>query len=235
MTNSTTEARGAREVVFDFGTRLNPIGQRDRTEWERRRPRWKQVHGVAVARVLQEGQECGEVDALWTDRLDQPVGVVTADCVPILLWRKDLRAVGAIHAGWRGTFESAPERFFSALPGEYADPASWVAILGPSIRSCCYEVGRDLLDRFAGKFPAVPRELLEPSPGKLDLITVNKNMLEGLGVSEVRIHADCTFCTPGSGDTSRSGEKWFDPLYCSYRRGDRDSRQISIISLRPLV
>lgn len=238
MISSTTETL---QVHIDFGTRFKPIGARDRADWENRRPRWKQVHGVAVARVSQDGQECGEVDALWTDRMDQPIGVVTADCVPILLWRRDLRAVGAIHAGWRGTFERGVERFFEALPPEHSDPAAWIAVLGPSIRACCYEVGKDLLERFAQRFPPIPRAILEPSPDRLDLIAVNKSMLEGLGVGQVLIHADCTFCTPGaagiprSGNLLRSGENLFDPLYCSYRRGDRDSRQISIISLGPRV
>lgn len=217
------------DIRIDFGTRQDPIGGRDREEWEMLRPRWRQVHGVGVAGVSGPAQECGEVDALWTDQPGQPIGVVTADCVPILLWRQDLQAVGAIHAGWRGTLARIPEAFFKALPPRYSEPSEWSAILGPSIRACCYEVSPELIRQFGVEFPTISPGTLEPAHRKLDLIAVNKSMLLQAGIQQVEVHPDCTYCT------RRTGEKSFDPLYSSYRRGDRDSRQISIISLGPRV
>lgn len=217
------------DIQIRFGNREHPLGGTDRDEWERLRPRWRQVHGTEVAKVVVPGQECGEVDALWTDTPGQPIGVVTADCIPILLWRTDGSAIAALHAGWRGTFARISEVFFSRLPSSLSRADAWNAVLGPSIRACCYEVSSELTDQFAEAFPSLPRSLLEPTHRKLDLIAVNKALLESLGVRSVEVHSDCTHCR------QCNGEKPFSPLYFSYRRGDRDSRQISIISLRPRV
>jgi YfiH family protein len=217
------------DIQVYFGNREHPLGGKDRDEWERLRPRWKQVHGTGLAKVVMPGQECGEVDALWTETPGQPIGVVTADCVPILLWRTDGSAVAALHAGWRGTYARIPEVFFSRVPSSLSRPNAWNAVLGPSIRACCYEVSSDLIQQFAGAFPALPMSLLEPSPRKLDLIAVNKSVLESLGVRSVEVHPDCTYCRQDN------EKKPFSPLYFSFRRGDRDSRQISIISLPPRV
>ncbi|MBU6153418.1 MAG: polyphenol oxidase family protein [Bdellovibrionales bacterium] len=208
-------------VIHHFGSRLTPFGVIPETEWRRLRPRWKQVHGVGIGRLDFPGQELGEVDGIWTELPDQPVAVVTADCVPIFLERSDLKAVGALHAGWRGTEARIIDAFFRSLPGRLANPGDWVAKIGPSIRSCCYRVGGDLLERFSSTFPDLLGASLEPLPGHLDLVAVNLAELRRLGVRVGLVHADCTFCSKDAGT----------PNYFSYRRGDRDARQLSMISL----
>jgi YfiH family protein len=207
------------EIRHSFGTRENPRAGLDPALWEGLRPRWRQVHGIGVARVRGRGQECGEVDALWTTEPALPIAVVTADCVPVLLERRDRSAVAAIHAGWRGTQARILEAFFRALPLEFSDPRSWTARIGPCIRACCYEVSPGLIDDFAAVFTGLSRGRIEPASRKLDLAAVNRFELERLGVEEVTEHPDCTFC-------ARSGE---GHRYYSYRRGDRDSRQFSVI------
>ncbi len=204
-----------------FGTKSAPKGHYDALEWERLRPRWRQVHGVAVARVSAPGEECGEADALWTTERSLPIAVVTADCVPVLLERHDRTAVAAIHAGWRGTHAGVIEAFFRALPKELSDPAQWTAKIGPCIRACCYEVSLELIESFAARFSGLSRDQLEPAPRKLDLVAVNRAVLVNLGVRVGEIHPDCTFCTK-----TTEGFRYF-----SYRRGDRNSRQFSLISI----
>jgi YfiH family protein len=210
------------KVRSTFGTRLEPISGENSEEWNSSRPRWRQVHGTSVARVTIPSQECGEVDALWTTEPGIPMGVVTADCVPILLARNDGTAVAAIHAGWRGTYARIVTAFFRSLPQEHADPTLWTARIGPCIRPCCYEVGDDLIRTFLDEFPEFPRNQIEPASRRLDLVALNRGELERLGVRVVEVHADCTYC---AGSTE-------DFRYFSYRRGDRNSRQFSVISIQ---
>ncbi|NDG84360.1 MAG: laccase domain-containing protein [Proteobacteria bacterium] len=219
--SSVHSRRMTTEIRHSFGTRENPRAGLDAGLWERLRPRWRQVHGIAVARVSAPGQDCGEADALWTTEPGLPIAVVTADCVPVLLERKEQDAVAAIHAGWRGTRARIADAFFRSLPDGFSDPRSWRARIGPCIRACCYEVSPELVRDFTTAFPGLRPERIEPATCKLDLVAVNRFELERLGVEEVTEHPDCTFC-------ARAGES---PRYYSYRRGDRDSRQFSVISI----
>ncbi len=209
------------ETTHHFGNRVTPIGGLPVHVWQMRRPRWKQVHGVAIAEVFKPGQDLNEVDGVWTRHADQPIAVVTADCVPILLERKDGTAVAALHAGWRGTGSKIVESFFHALPPALADPGHWSARIGPSIRACCYQVSSELIDQFGATFPSIPRNVIEPAPRMLDLVAVNQFELSRLGAGLIFVHPDCTFCAADGGN----------PIYFSYRRGDRNSRQYSMISL----
>ncbi len=210
-----------RKLRFAFGNRASPRGDFDLSEWERQRPRWRQTHGTSVIEVKGQAQDCGEVDALFTQSRFCPIGVVTADCVPILMYREDLTAIGAIHAGWRGTESCIIQSFMRSLPEVLSEASAWRAIIGPSIRACCYQVSPELIDQFASTFPALDRPLIEPVERHLDLVAVNRAELDRLGVKVDSIHPDCTHCA-----RNESG-----PLYYSYRRGDRDSRQFSIITL----
>ena len=202
-----------------WGNRHDPLGGFPKELWETMRPRWKQVHGVGVVEVSVPGQECGEVDGLWTRSPDLPIGVVTADCVPILLEHAQGTARAALHAGWRGIFARIPEAFFEALPSELANPRDWSAVLGPSIRACCYEVSPELVDSFCRELSGLPRSRIEPTHRRLDLISVLQHQFGVLGVPELEVSGECTHCATSEGQGK----------YLSYRRGDRHSRQLSII------
>lgn len=202
-----------------WGNRKDPLGGFPKESWETTRPRWRQVHGVAIAEVTGPGQECGEVDGLWTRQPGVPLGVVTADCVPILMEHVAGLARAALHAGWRGVFARIPEALFKALPPELAHPGDWRVALGPSIRACCYEVGSDLIESFGREFADLSRHHFEPATRRLDLIAVLNHQFESLGCPRPEVHPACTFCSEVSGEG----------LFQSYRRGDRHSRQLSII------
>jgi YfiH family protein len=203
---------------FGFGTQKQPQPLSLNAD----RPRWKQVHGIAVAEVVAPSQECGEVDALWTRMKNYPLGIVTADCVPLLLKRKDDQAVGVIHSGWRGTHARILEAFFKALPDELSNPKDWQVWIGPAIQACCYEVSEELIENFIAEFSELGRKKIEPTHRMLDLIAVNRSVCEMLGLEIKMIHPDCTFCTKEADGSFK---------YFSYRRGDRLSRQYSMIEL----
>ncbi len=202
-----------------WGNRQDPLGGFQKESWEAARPKWKQVHGVGIAEVTDLGQDCGEVDGLWTRTPGIPIGVVTADCVPILLEHVSGSVRGALHAGWRGVFAGIPRAFFGSLPSELANPSDWRAIFGPSIRACCYEVSDELIESFSREFQGLSRQLLEPAVRRLDLVAVLNHQFVSLGFAQPEVHPACTYCSMAAGE----------PVFQSYRRGDRQSRQLSII------
>jgi YfiH family protein len=177
---------------------------------------WNKVNGTAIAQVVGDRSACGEVDALYTEERGRAIAVVTADCVPVLLYRRSPDAVMAVHAGWRGVFAHILKRCFEQLPPHLKDCTAWTAVIGPSIRACCYEVSEELISDFRREFPQVASTVLEPEYRKLNLIEPIRAELNELGVKIQSIHEDCTFC---------SGR------YFSYRKGDRGSRQYSMIRI----
>lgn len=122
-------------VKHGFGTIAAPVPAPFASFWNER-PGWKQVHGTSVAEVCARGQECGEVDALYTFTVGIPIAVQTADCVPVLLARADGAGVAAAHAGWRGTRARVVQALWKALLSKGEKPQNWVAAIGPAIGPC---------------------------------------------------------------------------------------------------
>lgn len=152
----------------------------------------KQVHSCQVAEAG-EWREGLEADGLITDRPGEKVGVKTADCVPVLLADPVRRAVAAVHAGWRGTVAEIAGAAVQEMKRRYGTRAEdLVAVLGPSIGPCCFEVGREVGEQFRHFFP----EWGEMTPRRVDLREANRRVLAGAGVRQERIGAEapCTFC-----------------------------------------
>ena len=92
-------------------------------------------------------------DALLTDEAGIMLSVRTADCLPVLLVDPKRRGVAAVHAGWRGALARIVEKTVGEMRRLYgSDPRDMLAVLGPSIRVCCYEVGQEVEDAFQGRF-----------------------------------------------------------------------------------
>lgn len=152
----------------------------------------RQVHSAVVANARDLGDREREGDALVTDEVNRSIGVRTADCVPILLLDSNRRAIGAVHAGWRGTAAEIVSHAVRALGETYGSrPSDIHAAIGPCIRGCCYEVGNDVATQFRSFFPE-----WTPVAGKrrLDLPEANRRQLIAAGVSAEHIY-DCGRCT----------------------------------------
>lgn len=203
-----------------YGNRTTPNALSTSVSWQESAPEWKQVHGVSIAEIKSALQNCGQVDGFFTSLKNQPIAVITADCVPVMLSRKDGLAIAALHAGWRGTEQKILESFFRQLPEKLNDPSEWTLEFGPSIRACCYEVSPEIVTSFQRAFPEMKVEEIAPTERHLDLTAVLEHQALYLGVEVSRIDPDCTFCA-----TQDDGS----PRYFSYRRGDRNSRQFSVI------
>jgi YfiH family protein len=107
-----------------------------------------QVHGVAVADARTPWAEAARptADALVTDRPGQAIGVLTADCAPVLFADARAGVVGAAHAGWRGAVAGVLEATLAAMERLGATRAGMSAVVGPCIGQSSYEVAPDLRD-----------------------------------------------------------------------------------------
>lgn len=96
-----------------------------------------------------------DCDALVTDLPHHCIGISTADCVPILLYDPCHRAIGALHAGWRGMKARLPQHVVSVMSDNYGShPADLLAVIGPSISLASFEVGDEVYEAFrAATFP----------------------------------------------------------------------------------
>ena len=107
-----------------------------------------QVHGATVATVdtpWQPGQG-PRADAMVTNRPGSALGIITADCTPVLLRDDTAGVVGAVHAGWRGALAGVLEATIATMEALGATRQTIAAAIGPCIRQPSYEVGPDLRD-----------------------------------------------------------------------------------------
>lgn len=170
--------------------------------------RVKQVHGDRVLRA--EGPFTSpwpEADAIWTDRAGVLLGVVAADCVPVLLADAAGR-IGAAHAGWEGTSRRIAQRLVEELAAAGADPRSMTAALGPSIGPCCYTVGAErvaLVRERLGR-DADGAVLEQEGRSVFDLWAANAAQLRAAGVGTIEVAGACTQCGDEDVFSRRAGD-----------------------------
>jgi hypothetical protein len=170
--------------------------------------RVKQVHGDAVVRV--DGPFASpwpEADAMWTDRAGVLLGVVAADCVPILV-ADDAGRIGAGHAGWEGTSRRIAQRLVRSMRAAGADPRRMAATLGPSIGPCCYTVGSERAALIRERLGQDAEHALVQRDGEVvfDLWTANADQLRAEGVATVEIAGACTKCGDEDTWSRRAGD-----------------------------
>jgi YfiH family protein len=159
----------------------------------------RQVHGSRVARVAGSAAEPVEADAIVAARAGVCVGIVTADCVPILVASEEGGRVAAIHAGWRGFAAGVIEAGLRALRAE-AGGRPLVAAIGPAARGCCYEVDAPVRDALTVRYPAQVAAVLVPGRAghwQLDLPALATRLLEQPEWKIQRVgleHRVCTIC-----------------------------------------
>ncbi|MBB3219347.1 polyphenol oxidase family protein [Pseudoduganella umbonata] len=198
-------------IVHGFATDAQLVPHVLQPVWERR-PDKKQVHGTRAVRIDSQRHRAGEADAFHTQRPGIPVSVITADCVPLLLARRDGGHVAAVHAGWRGLSDG----IIPHVLAEIGAGDDWVAAVGPTICASCYEVSEELAQRFARQFHGIPAAELLPRHRHLNLRVIADSQLRQAGVTEIEHVGGCTCCARDGAGTL---------LFRSYRRGDRNSQQ----------
>ena len=176
-----------------------------------------QVHGVNIIDIDFSPYKELEGDGLITSKHRVAVGVFTADCVPILIYDKYLKRVSAVHSGWKGTLNSIVIKALHCLDKDKDHLGDIEIFIGPHIRSCCYEVGNEVIEAFneKGYEDAVKNNMLS-------LANVIRKDLNNYGIAEKNIHEIelCTKCSK-------------NPKFHSYRRDGKESgRQFSFIYLK---
>jgi YfiH family protein len=170
----------------------------------------RQIHSAKVLYVDCPGG-AGEGDALIAGPDGPWIGVKTADCLPILLVDERLRAVAAVHAGWRGTAARIAQKAVEAMVAGGSSPDDLHAAIGPGIGVCCFEVGPEVSVQFGEE--AIRRHI--------DLAKTNARQLQDAGVAVQRVYMShlCTVCHTAE--------------FHSFRRDrEKAGRQISVIRAR---
>lgn len=159
---------------------------------ERARMAW-QRHGAEVRKaspegILTPGTRHEACDGWWSDEPGQGMMLVTADCLPVAIARRDgdRPALAVLHVGWKGLLEGIVENGLGALGG-----GGLAAAIGPGIGPCCYEVRDDVAQPFCRAFGD---EVV--AGGRLDLWRAAELALERAGVTEVERTDLCTYCHP---------------------------------------
>ena len=175
----------------------------------------EQIHSNIVKDIdiNLNAQKC---DALITNKINTPLMVMVADCIPILFYDKVKRVIAVAHAGREGTFTNISSNTIDKMTDDYdCDPKDIQVLLGPSIQKCCYEVSQELalssLKQFGDEFVK----------GRyIDLQAINKKQLleKGIKIQNIEISNICTKC---------SNENYF-----SYRKDKSCGRFAGLIMMR---
>lgn len=167
-----------------------------------------QVHGADITVVAAKDAGRGaynnesrlpDTDALVTNETDICLMVLTADCVPVLLYDRELRAIAAVHAGWKGTAADIVGKTVNLLRERYgSDPRHILAGIGPSIGKCCFEVGEEVAEIFRTRYAEQIDEGKNPGKFQVDLAGINYiQLLEaGLEAQHIEQAGICTVCHP---------------------------------------
>ncbi|MEW6399386.1 MAG: peptidoglycan editing factor PgeF [Bacillota bacterium] len=158
-----------------------------------------QVHGGRVVYVGESPADPGEADGMVTCRPGLPLAVFCADCAPVYLYDPRRRAIGLLHAGWRGTVAGVVEQGLATMARTAgSDPAHVLAAVGPCIGPCCYEIGDDVRCRVEERLGEDAGRVLSVRDGRLyfDLRGAIVILLERSGVPSTHIFGSgmCTAC-----------------------------------------
>lgn len=186
--------------------------------------RWlQQVHGAGVVAAGRDSPDGVRADAQLTCEAGVALGILVADCLPVLLADRAGSIVGAAHAGWRGLAAGVLENTVAAMRTR-RPAAELVAWLGPCIGPGAFEVGTEVRDAFvssdaqaASRFRPGRRE------GKwlADLAAIARDRLARAGVGAIAGSGECTVSDPEA--------------FWSYRRDGECGRMAALVWLRPRV
>ena len=185
-----------------------------------------QVHSPAAVVVAEPWDETGrpQADALVTDRPNLALGILTADCAPVLLADREAGVIGAAHAGWKGAFSGVVESTLAAMESLGAERSRIAAAIGPVIARKSYEVDEGFLRRFAEADPENDRFFTPGREGhhQFDLEAYVLARLAEAGVRRAEALGLDTYSNP---------DRFFSYRRATHRGEPTYGRQISLIAL----
>lgn len=175
-----------------------------------------QIHSDVISYVNSAGN-CGQSDAMITDKTSLALAVSIADCTPILIYDKYKKVIAAVHSGWRGTYKKILVKTISMLVNDFhSDPTTLICYIGPSISQINYEVDIDVAENFPEKY-----SIKKDHKYLLDVSGINYDYLVAAGVKKCNIQKSvlCTFT--------------YKDIFHSYRRDGKNSgRSLALICLK---
>jgi YfiH family protein len=183
----------------------------------------KQTHSNIVRVLTQQPKEdvAVEADAMVTNLATISLGILTADCTPILLADPTAGIIGAAHAGWRGAVDGIIGNTVAAMIQLGAQPARIIAAFGPTVTAPNYEVGDQFRADFLKLHPTGEGFFVTPPGGKphFDLPAFVTEQLREAGIDSVDRVGSCTYGAP---------DRYFSHRYATHQ-GTTTGRQIAII------
>lgn len=176
-----------------------------------------QEHGDEV-HIVAKGERPDRGDGIILTEPQVAAVIKTADCLPVIIADTRYPMVAIVHAGWRGTAKKITQMAVEKMIRLGAGREHMIALLGPSIRSCCYEVGKEVLDIFRKEVFSEKVFVGKNGAVHLDLSRANRELLAEAGIETIYDTGLCTYCT--------------EDLFASYRKGEHGRRQINFVSLR---
>lgn len=185
-----------------------------------------QVHSNKVVEVTtpEWSGERPKADAMVTKAKGIGLGILTADCAPVLFADTNAKVVGAAHAGWKGAMSGVCENTIDAMIALGAKRENIAAAIGPCISQKAYEVGQEFYEAFADENPDYTRFFINGKGDKMqfDLPSFVLHRLRGANIKSATWVGECTYAAP---------QKFY-----SYRRATHENepdygRLISVIRL----
>ncbi len=161
-----------------------------------------------------------EGDALITNLKNTPLLIFVADCVPIALIDGKNKAISLCHAGWRGTYAKITKNSIENMKKLYdTNPEDIMCVLGPSIGKCCYEVSKDLIEKFNTIITNKEEKfyIIKEDKYYLDLWKVNELILQECGIKRENI-INLNICTSCNSDK-----------FHSYRKHSQTAKRLGMI------
>lgn len=171
----------------------------------------QQVHKDHIEVIMKKSEKplrLADTDGLLTDIQGVLLTTVHADCIPVYFYDPIRRAIGLVHAGWRGTALGIGAKAVRMMKEHFqSDPGQILAYIGPGISACCFETGSEVYEEFKAEWSFIDE--FARSYGEkylIDLKGINKRQLCEAGLLEknIQVSPHCTCCE--------------SKLFCSYRR-----------------
>ena len=184
----------------------------------------KQVHGTNV-HIVEKAftpDNRPEADALVTTRPGIALGILTADCAPVLLADPQAGVIGAAHAGWKGAVSGVLARTVETMESLGANRSNIIAAIGPSISPQNYEIGEEMAQTIGGQFPDAADFIVTegwPKP-HFDVPGLVRHQAVTLGLKSVETVGTCTYADP---------DLYFSHRYATHH-GIGAGRQIALIA-----
>jgi len=185
-----------------------------------------QVHGNRCV-IVDGDTDLGarpEADALATRTPGILLGILTADCVPVLFADRKAGVVGAAHAGWKGALAGVTDATLDAMENLGASRTDIAVAIGPCIARASYEVDEAFVERFLANDPANERFFAAGKPGHamFDIAAYVATRLAAVGVTRIAI---------GGQDTYAERQDYFSYRRACHKGENSYGRQLSVIGL----